>query len=390
MTSPRVKKIGILTYFGDYSNLGTNMQAYCTLSAVRNLYHLDHVEIINYSARANIMRPYLSSISPRSLRNDIVRIWKYQAFFGRELTISRDRLVSTDVDTALAFIRRQHYDALYVGSDTVLELRHRSPHRLTAYWLDGTITCPKFLLAASSHNVIFEALSEAQQNLIAGSLNTYSLLGVRDDATHRLLSHFTPQPDRRLEIVPDPTFRYYIDYKPVEAYLQRKSLRFSKPVVCLHLLRDSTWATTLAEKFKASGYLVASLRPARYADILLTDLAPFEQIGIYRYFSLVITHRFHDAIFSLKNLTPVLVFPEHVTDVTCYGESKAKTLMKAFQIDGSHYMADKRSLSAEYLADIHREAIASFHSKEQEIRAALVDSRDKYEAFLLKSKQFVC
>src|SRR6185369_2148114 len=132
-------------------------------------------------------------------------------------------------------------------------------------------------------------------------------------------------------------------------YLDRRRMRLSSPLVCLHLLRSSTWAPALANLFRKAGYLVASLRPASYADLIFTDLSPFEQLGLYKHFALVITHRFHDTIFSLKNLTPVLSFPEHATDITPHGESKIATLLKSFGVKETSYIGDRRALCAEGL-----------------------------------------
>ena len=91
--------------------------------------------------------------------------------------------------------------------------------------------------------------------------------------------------------MPDPTFTYTIDSRPVERYLQRKHSSLTGPRVPA-FLRDTKWGADLAARFRAAGYAVASLRPARYADMLFTDMAPFEQMGLYRYFDLVVTPGF--------------------------------------------------------------------------------------------------
>src|ERR1035437_2616509 len=178
-------KIGILTYTREYANLGTVMQCYSTFKAVQRAYPDAIVELIDYSAAAPALRPYLSNASLRSVKNDCIRIINYRRFFREELTFSKDTLTSTSVDRAFDFIRRQRYDAIYVGSDTVLELKDAKPDSLTPYWLDGTIPSTKFLAAASSHNVTVEGLSAQQKHLIERSVDTFTLLGVRDDATFR-------------------------------------------------------------------------------------------------------------------------------------------------------------------------------------------------------------
>jgi hypothetical protein len=311
---------------------------------------------------------------------------RYDEFFKKHVTFSKERLVTSDVERALAFIRRQEYDAIYVGADTVLELKSAQADRLTPFWLHPSIPGIKVLTAASSHSVTFETLSPRQKELIDGSLSDFRLLGVRDHATFRLLTHFAGAGDKRLEMLPDPTFIHDIDYHYIEEYFERKKIRLTRPVVCLHLLKESHWAGALAERFRNAGYLVASLRPAYYADILFTDLSPFEQLGLYKYFSLVITHRFHDAIFSLKNRSPVIAFPENVEDVTSEGESKLATLLNAFDAATTSYIADKRTITADALFERSASAIDSFTVNRPRLDAVLSDFRSKYTHFIARSK----
>jgi len=361
------------------------MQAYCTLRALQNAWPQARVELIDYASWRPVMRPYLSSVSVRSLRSDFRRMAKYRRFFRNELTFSTRRLISSRVPDALRFIRDQHYDAIYVGSDTVLELRDAEQDGLTAFWLDPSIRGGKTLLAASSHSVTYEALSDSQRRRMRATVDDFTLLGARDEATRRLLAHFTNGGDDRLRLVPDPTFTYEIDYSHVERYLGRRGIVFDRPVIGLHLLRNSTWATALADRFRRAGYLVASLRPAPYADLVLTDMSPFEQMGIYRYFSCLITHRFHDTIFCFKNGTPVIVFPEHATDVTRHGESRIHTLLNSFGIRMPTAIGDGQSMLAEPLFDIHRDVIAEFGASRERIAAVLRRNRAEYDTFVTES-----
>lgn len=382
-----MKKIGILTYIKEYSNLGTNMQSYCTLKAIQKVYPDSQVELINYSRWKPAMRPYLSDISFHSLKNDYIRIKKYNRFFKKELTLSKNKLISSNLNKSIEFIKKQNYDAIYVGSDTLLELKRARKDELTAYWLDNTIDSKKFFIAVSSNNVTFEDLSDKQKNKIQKTIDGFSLLGVRDEPTFRLLSYFTSNRDKRLQIIPDPTFTYDIDYNSVEQYIKSKKLLFNKPIVCLHLLRDTKWAFDLSNYFRKEGFIIASFRPAYYADIIFTDLSPFEQMGIYKYFSLVITHRFHDSIFCFKNFTPVIFFPEHVTDVTLYHESKSLTLFKSFKLEETNYIENKDNITAKYLIDVHQEAIAKFKKSEDFIKNTLREHKEKYESFVKESRR---
>jgi polysaccharide pyruvyl transferase WcaK-like protein len=384
-----MKKIGILTYTREYSNLGTNMQAYCTLKAIQKAFPADRVELIDYSSWFHGMKPYLSNASWGSLKKDLVRFRKYREFFNTQLAFSRDRLRSADLQKSLGFIGRQGYDAIYVGSDTVLELKRARAGELTAYWLDPAIRCPKCLIAASALNVEYETLSGERASKIRRTLEDFSLLGVRDDATFRLLEHFLPENDCRLRMIPDPTFAHDIDYAHVERYLESHRLSFQKPVICLHLTRDAAWAQDLADQLRKAGFAIASFRPAHYADVILTDLSPFEQVGIYKSFALVITHRFHDTIFSLKNHTPVIVYPENISDVTSRGENKNVSLLRLFGLEELHYVGNRQNLSAHYLAGIHREAIENMSARSVQIEETLRSLQKGYESFVEESRDLI-
>ncbi len=378
-------KIGILTYSREYANLGTNMQAYCTLQAVREAYPNAQVELIDYSYTTSRRRPYFTDASLRSLLLDYRRFRKYDNFFRQSLIFSKKCLTTSSVRHALDFVRQQRYDIIYVGADTVLEIKHNSSSALTAYWLDDSIPSVKILAAASSFNVTYEALSPRQRQLAQRSIDAFALLGARDDATYRLLSHFTAPGDTRLQMVPDPTFTFDIDYSFIEQYFAQKDLDLSRPMVCLHLLRDSCWASDLASAFRKEGYIVASLRPARYADIIFTDLSPFEQLGLYKHFSFVVTHRFHDVIFCLKNLTPVLAFPPDVSDVTSYSESKIRSLLTVFGVESTSYISNKTMVNADSVFRLYLSAKTRFEGARQRIATLLNEQKSKYRHFIAES-----
>jgi hypothetical protein len=221
------------------------------------------------------------------------------------------------------------------------------------------------------------------------SVDAFALLGVRDDASFRLLSQYVSPGDQRLQMVPDPTFTYEIDYGYIDNYMAENNLHFAGPMVCLHLLRDSKWAADLAASFRKAGYVVASLRPARYADVIFTDLSPFEQMGLYKYFSLVITHRFHDTIFCLKNLTPVIAFPPSMSDVTVHAESKIASLLRAFGVETKSYIPNKEGITAESLFDHYPSAISHFDETRPLIRSILRKEDEKYKEFIQHSKLLV-
>lgn len=358
-------RIGILTYFGDL-NSGTNMQAYSLQDALKNCYPNNAtVEIINYHAwnRTLEWHPYISSVSFKSLLNDVKRLSKYHRFLKSNLNLAGKRIIAKDPHVVWSFIKNQKYDVIYVGSDTLLELDRYKKNEVSAYWLSSDIEAKKIFIAASSKNLEYSALSSFQKEHIEASINDFRLIGVRDEATARFIKNFISEQDKRLQIVPDPTFSYNIDYSYIEDYLKRKKVDLTKPTICLHLTKDTVYSKELAQTLKERGYQIASLRPAYWADILLNDMSPLELVGVFRFFKAVVTHRFHDSIFCFKNLTPVVAIPHSFSYSNSFGESKYTSLFKTFNVYETNLVKSRDENTLDNIVSMIEYTIAHFPKK---------------------------
>lgn len=381
-----MKKIGILTYFGDL-NLGTTLQAYSTLNAVQKVFPEAHTEIVNFLPMRIWNKPFLSYISLESLINDFRRIRNYTSFLKRNFQLSHGKLITSSTQMALAYIRKQGYDIIFVGADTVLELHRVKSGELPVYWLDPSLTCKKVMIAASARSVTYCDLSVKQKQLMKESIDGFDFCGVRDESTFKLISNFVPENNSKLNFVPDPTFTLEIDHKPIEKYLKQKGLKFDINTICFHLNRKTHWANELSNKFKKSGYRIASFRPAKYADVFLNALSPLEQLGIYKYFKLVITDRFHDTIFCLKNGTPMITFPFSTGHITQFGDSKYSSLLNTFGIRETNLFDKQDQQNAEYIYENYEDAVHSFFEKESFINITQIELKEQYYSFLYKIKK---
>lgn len=320
-------KIGLLTYYGDL-NCGTNMQALSTLLALKKAYPHDVVEIIPFHGFKARMMPY-KTFSLVNICNDIKRFKKYYKFKKDQLLV-KDDIVIKDVNKALKFIASRNYDVIYVGADTLLELDKLEPNYdgISAYWLKD-IKAKKILIAASSKNVAYEKLSTKQKEDLKIAANQFSYIGVRDRATVALFEHLVDD-HNKIEYIPDPTFTYDIDYSYVDNYLLKKGVTLPKKSVFIQFYGDDYWLNDVAKDLKHKGYTLVTNRGVRWSDIVLIDMSPLEQVGLFRYMDFVITHRFHDGVFSLKNHTPVLIYVKSSKVMITGGESKHISLLKDF------------------------------------------------------------
>ena len=329
-------KIGLLTYYGDL-NCGTNLQALASLRVLRKVYAGAEVEIIPvHGFTPPGKKPYLTSFTLKTLYNDFIRINKYNRFTKEQLNVKKDNIIK-DIDKGLEFISSLNYDKIFVGSDTLLELdRIQTDNKLSLYWLSKSIKAEKYLLSASAKNLSFEDLSVIQRKLASETINDFSALGVRDNNTRLLLSHLT-QKDK-IKITPDPTFSLDIDNSFTVNYLKQKKIVIPKNSICFHTTKNDKNMNVYAKELKESGYTIFSLRPAYWADYILNDMSPLEQLGIYKYFSCVVTHRFHDSIFCIKNKTPFLLYSPQNFGVSSTGSSKFTELLQSFELEDLCYM----------------------------------------------------
>lgn len=377
-----MKKIGILTYFGDYNN-GTNLQAYSVWKLVEKYHPADRVQILDFHTWKHTWRPMLYWATFRSVKNDFVRRKKNLQFL-RALPLTERKLITADVEEAWKFIDSFHFDKIYVGSDTLLELHRVESDRITPYWLTAPgVKASKIMLAASSRDVDYGTLSPRRKELLAASVGSFSHMGVRDEATFKLIRHLAGEADPRLRIVPDPTFFYPIDPSPAAEYARAHGLdTCGKPIVFLHVRREDAFALELAARLRAAGYLIASIRPFKRADLVMNDLSPFEYAGIFRYMHATITHRFHDSIFSIKNLIPVLTYLPDPSHATASGDSKYSSLMKDFGLSETNLLTRPADITAEGILRQLPLALEAFRQRREAIAARLATKKTTLENFM--------
>ncbi|MBR6368883.1 MAG: polysaccharide pyruvyl transferase family protein [Bacteroidaceae bacterium] len=370
-------KIGLLTYYGDL-NCGTNMQAYATLQALKKEYPSDEVEIIPFHGFKPSIRPY-KTFSPKNLINDIRRIRKYSKFVKEHLQVKNDVIIK-DVEAALEYINSRKYDVIYVGADTLLELDRVSDNCISAYWLKD-VNAKKILIAASAKNVVFEKLTEKQQTDLKIAAGQFAYVGVRDRVTMALFERLLGN-DKKIEYIPDPTFTYHIDYSYIDTYLRKKNVVIPEKSVFVQFYGDDYWLDDVAKDLKKRGYTMITNRGIWWSDIVLIDMSPLEQVGLYKYVSFVITHRFHDGVFCMKNHTPALIYVKSGKEfMTEYGESKHVSLLKDFGLYPQAFLGTLDS--EEGLADVWQ----SFQNvkaifDEEKIEGILQQNEERYLEYL--------
>ncbi len=169
------------------------------------------------------------------------------------------------------------------------------------------------------------------------SVDEFCLLGVRDKTTYDLLNVLELSNKDKLCLVPDPTFSYDIEHTHFETYSRRIGVNFDKPTIGIDLPDNLDICKTLVGYYKSKGFQVVSPRHNRYANYSLA-MSPCEWAGMHRHLSLFITCHFHGIVFSLKNLTSVLVIDYDRGRYDQKGLSKTYCVLEQFGLNETNHI----------------------------------------------------
>jgi len=383
-----MKKVGILTYFWA-ENCGTFLQAYSMQRALARRLPACRVELIDLRHRSTAFRLRKTHLILPRLVQDLRRRRRFQASRTGHLVRSEEAILTDDHEVASEFLRRQDYDLIVVGADTVLQLLPEYSRRgqPPVYWLPADLDAAKVVFSASCHALRADTLDQPMRARLAESLNAFDLVGVRDDATEALVRDLGLRDPEKLHRTPDPTVTFDIDYGPIDRLLARAKIDLDRPTLGINLPRQCPLREPVIRQYKDRGFQVLGLNFTPSAHVRLSDLSPFEWAGIYRYFRLTVTDRFHGSIFSLKNATPVVAVDTSASRVTRDGDSKTRSLLKEFGLARTHHVNDSRVSSLEGALGVTGSAVEKFDAGA--VGKRVREMRRTFDAFLEKVASLV-
>ena len=328
------QRIGILTFHRSY-NYGAFLQCYSLVERLKQQFPNAVVEVVDYTS-PRTMEGYRLKLeqTPRRYRESLsVRNQKFEESI-KYLPLSPFRMCSDDYEKLFRAVS-ERYDVLVVGSDAVFNWGGKGLPN--AYFPDDRVSSHRVSYAASCYGMDYSNMSEPDRQIIKNSLSSFSYLGVRDNATEKLVKSLCGQ-------VPvfhngDPSCFLDLDKLPVDRTrlkekLERQGVDFKKPVI--GLMAGSHIGHEVARHFKGRAQLVAVYEPNPYADVFLYDLNPFEWACVFGLFDVTLTHFFHGTMFSLKNETPVMAVELNTPYAKRY-KTKIRDVLERLHLEDYHY-----------------------------------------------------
>lgn len=328
-------KIGILTYHY-VVNSGAILQSLGHYHSLKKLFPTAQIEIIDYRSKKIEKRELIESFKGiiKLRKGGSIKAKKYllyRKFLKTKLPLSKQKLISDNLDEITTFINKQNYDYIITGSDEVWKIQKGKFVRgfPNIYWLPNILNSKKIASAASANGSNPKLLeSEDTRQEIRKLIDSFNVIGVRDNYTLQLVKNLSKHPEQIYK-VPDPTFSH--DFK-VDLTNKLKILGISplsQKYIGLLISSDEPefeMVSVQIKKFAQKiGFKTISFgQYNKYSDINISDkIDPLEWAEFHSILSFCITDRFHSTIFCLKNLIPFLV----VENKRKYpGENKGKII----------------------------------------------------------------
>ncbi len=315
-------KVGVLTFHQSVNN-GAVIQAYSLSKRIQQEYPDAKVEIIDYQMKkvsksySYSLKSYLKTSSPivflkkcRVLINDpmyLRRMRKRTEVFKKclyKLPLSEKTIIDDGTDEVFEYIN-SNYDVLVVGSDAVWNYISRGfPN---AYLPDDRVKVKKLSYAASCYGMNFLKCPENDREKLKNILEGFSFIGVRDEATEKLVewsgcskeSYHTCDPTAFVDIDDLP-----IDEEKLKEKLKKRGFDFNKASIGI---MGTNRMFQMVKSFYGDKYQIVSLyNYIKGADVNLYDLEPYEWAYVFRLFKLTFTTYFHGTLLSLRNGTPLI------------------------------------------------------------------------------------
>lgn len=324
------KKIGILTYHRSI-NYGAFLQAYCLSQYVKHVSgDTAKVEIIDYTSKVS-HEIYKSTLFQGKHKIDK---WKQRIGFERScrlLPLSKDRLCTDSLEEIEAFLKKQSYDIIIVGSDEVWKVDGMRGFP-TAYWLNFDMGDAVRISYAASSRTDLNRIEQKKKEYIKSAVNRFQYLGVRDQTTYDMVVQIGGgNPYHNC----DPTFviPFTYDRKAFKEKLYKKYKIEKKQKIFGIMMPDEKIVKKIKDKLGNEYKIIALYDFQEEADINMISINPFEWIRVIGCLDFLVTDRFHGTAFALKMGIPFL-------SVETYDNPQNSKL---------HYLLGSNDLSEHYL-----------------------------------------
>lgn len=221
------------------------------------------------------------------------------------------------------------YDLIVIGSDTILEQAYSPEGQVGLNWMP--LDVKKIYFAASASPANFSPKEDLKD------VATKALyIGLRDDLTIDFFNSKLGISSERLVKQPDPSYFLDISNFKLSTSLAKKIRRDMKYAL-YNFNSNFPLRKELADLLRESGYQVVTTAYNPYADISFDTIDAREWAGVFPLMDIVVTERFHDSVFALRNEKPVIAIDWDPYRFANGGDSKTLRILEDYGLQNNHF-----------------------------------------------------
>lgn len=323
-------KILIIT-FTSGNNPGTLMQGLGVQAAMKRLYpnaQIDFLKFPDFKASLGVRDKKAKLWQTfRQKAASAYRLLKYNKLRKEMMcfTPTIDLFNYTKEDEAII----RQYDLIVIGSDTILEEAYGKEGRIGLNWMPFDVK--KIYFAASASPANFVPKDDLRK--VAAKAD---FIGLRDNLTIDFFINKLGIDDERIVKQPDPS--YFLDINQFQlSSSQQSRLKNGRKYVLYNFMSNFPLRKELADALRGIGYTVVSTAYNPYADISLETIDAYEWAGVFRLMDVIVTERFHDSVFGLRNECPVVAIDWDPARFSKGGDSKTLRILEDYGHEHLHF-----------------------------------------------------
>lgn len=323
-------KILIIT-FTSGNNPGTLMQGLGVQTAMKRLYpnaQIDFLKFPDFKASMGVRDKKAKLWQTfRQKAASAYRLLKYNKLRKEMMcfTPTIDLFNYTKEDEAII----RQYDLIVIGSDTILEEAYGKEGRIGLNWMPFGVK--KIYFAASASPANFVPKDDLRK--VAAKAD---FIGLRDNLTIDFFINKLGIDEERIVKQPDPS--YFLDINQFQlSSSQQSRLKKGRKYVLYNFMSNFPLRKELADALRGIGYTVVSTAYNPYADISLETIDAYEWAGVFRLMDVIVTERFHDSVFGLRNECPVVAIDWDPARFSKGGDSKTLRILEDYGHEHLHF-----------------------------------------------------
>ncbi len=330
-------KILHITYYGS-PNPGTFLQAYGVEAGLKKVFPQAKIDLLNAEfvkrnpkAKKNTLGWYhLLKTKYLSYR----RIRMSKSLINEYFTLTKERINVFDYDPSTINQLFSGYDLIVIGSDTILEkISYPQFNKIGLMWgIDGT-NVPKVLYAASGDDCIDNKRNTVFHSLLKTSLEQFKFIGVRDGIIQSFIVDDLGINRDRVTKQPDPTYNLSLDLFELSDSNKRKLQKLKGKIALFHIDRRCLYRSKLAQILKSKGYRLITPEYDPNCDISFGYIDHFQWAALFKYVDVVITERFHETVFALRNTKSIVNVDWNKSKINDEGDSKRTEILKEYGLN---------------------------------------------------------